>query len=300
VIDERPILVTGGRGMLARAVVAALSDAGRQVVALGQRDCDITSEADLRRVFDSHQPSIVINCAAHTNVDQAEDEPELANAVNGNAVGKLAAAARQYDAYLVHYSTDAVFDGRSTRPYVPSDPTNPLSAYAKSKLLGEQRLLAHAPRRWLIIRTAWLFGIGGVCFPRTIIERAQAGAALKVVNDQFGSPTYCGDLAAATLKLIDSGATGIYHVTNSGSTSWFDLAAATLEAFGLQADLSPVTTEQWLAIRPKQALRPRYTVLDLSATEALIGPMPNWKDALKRYRSESPLCPCTHGERGRG
>jgi dTDP-4-dehydrorhamnose reductase len=178
-----------------------------------------------------------------------------------------------------------VFDGKSRRPYRADDPVNPLSAYGRSKLLGEQKVQENAPDRWLILRTAWLYGRGGPNFPRTIVERARQGHPLRVVNDQIGSPTYTVDLAQATLEMLDLGLMGLWHVTNSGSTNWFDFARAALEEFGIAADLSPITTADWLKMRPKQAVRPEYSVLDTEAlAQALKRPMRPWREALADYR----------------
>ena len=281
----RSILITGGRGMLAQAIVQRLTARKLSTVAVDHAACDITRKSDLRRLFDEHHPTLLFNCAAHTKVDLCEDESEKADAINGHAVGMIAAMAREHGTFLVHYSTDFVFDGRSQRPYRAQDPVNPLSAYGRSKLLGEQKLEENAPAKWLILRTAWLYGRGGANFPRTIIERARKGQPLKVVDDQTGSPTHALDLAQATLDLLDRGLTGLWHVTNSGATSWFNFARATLEEFGVAGDLSPISTAEWLKVRPKQAVRPAYSVLDVEPlTRALGRPMRLWREALADYR----------------
>ena len=271
--------------MLAQAFTAALTARGLNAIAADRTLCDITRESDVRRFFGEHKPTVLINCAAHTKVDLCEDEQEKADAINGHAVGTLAALSREHGTFLVHFSTDFVFDGTSRRPYRVDDPVNPLSAYGRSKLLGERKLRENAPPKWLILRTAWLYGRGGPNFPRTIIERARQGLPLKVVNDQIGSPTYTVDLAQATLDLLDRGLTGLWHVTNSGSTSWFEFARAALEEFGIAADLSPITTADWLKMRPKQAVRPAYSVLDaMPLARALGHPIRPWRKALADYR----------------
>ena len=157
-----------------------------------------------------------------------------------------------YNSKLVHFSTDAVFDGNHDIPYEPRDAVRPLSAYGRSKLLGEQAIQRVNPVGWLIIRTAWLFG-DGHCFPRTILERAQRGQALRVVRDQIGSPTYANDLADATVQLLGIGAGGLWHVVNSGEASWFDLARETLDVAGIQATVTPITTADYLRMKPGQA-----------------------------------------------
>jgi dTDP-4-dehydrorhamnose reductase len=276
-------LITGAGGLLAGALRESLERRGISPIMLTRKDCDVSDPAAVENVFTTHRPRIVLNCAAYTKVDQAEREPTGADAVNGDAVGILAAAASRHDAHLVHYSTDFVFNGRSSRPYRPDDPTDPLSAYGRSKLLGEKMLQAQGPKNWLILRTAWLYGIGGPCFPRTVADRAKAGQPLRVVNDQIGSPTYVADLADATLNLLDRHSTGIWHVANAGKASWFDFAAAIVTAFNIPADLSPVTTAEWTAMRPGQAIRPAHSVLDISSYEQTIGPMRPWQVALADY-----------------
>ena len=281
------ILITGGKGMLAHALLRVLAKRGLSAMALDPAALDVTNDARLREVFAEHKPTLLLNCAAHTKVDVCEDEPQKADAINGHAVRQLATLAREHGTFLVHYSTDFVFDGRGTRPYRTDDPTNPLSAYGRSKLLGEQLLQEHAPEQWLILRTAWLYGRGGPNFPRTIIERGRLGQPLKVVNDQVGSPTYTVDLADATFELIDRSLTGIWHVTNSGQTSWYEFARAALAAFSVAAEVSPVTTADWLKLRPKQAIRPAYSVLDTQPLARAIGRPPrNWTQGLADFAAE--------------
>lgn len=279
------ILIPGGGGMLAKALVDALHARGHSSIALPRAALDITNEADIRRAFAEHRPTLVLNCAAHTKVDLCEDEPDKADAINGHAVGTLAKLARDHGTYLVHYSTDFVFDGSSDRPYRPSDPVNPLSAYGRSKLLGEIKLQENAPQNWLIARTAWLYGPGGPCFPKTMVDLAKAGKPLKVVEDQIGSPTFTYDLASATLDLLGHNATGIWHLTNSGLVSWHGFAAAILEEFGLKTDLTPTTSAEWQKLRPRSAHRPAYSVLDNRLAANLLGrPMRPWREGLRDYR----------------
>lgn len=283
---NRPALViTGGRGMLARAVRRAAEVRGYSPVALGWAECDVTSAEAVKRLFEQYRPGILINCAAYTKVDLCEKERTTADAVNGLAVGALAEAGKSHGTKLVHISTDFVFDGRAQRPYQVDDPVNPLSAYGQSKLLGEQLLQKHNPSGWLIVRTAWLYGQGGSCFPRTMVERAAAGKPLKVVADQAGAPTYTPDLAEALLNLIDRNAAGIWHLTNSGQTTWFDFARATLRAFALPPDVSPITSANWRQMYPESAIRPAYSVLDIRPYEKLAGQaMRPWPEALADYR----------------
>lgn len=285
------VVITGGGGMLAQAIREVLNGRNVSAAALDRSQCDITNPEDVRRLFSEHKPTLLINCAAHTKVDLCEDEAEKAEAINGRAVGLLAQQAREHGTFLVHYSTDFVFDGASRRPYRTNDPTNPLSVYGRSKLLGERKLQEHAPSKWLILRTAWLYGRGGPSFPRTMVERGRQGP-LKVVNDQIGCPTYTVDLAQATLDLLDRGLTGLWHLTNSGSTNWFDFARAALEEFQVNTSLAPLTTAQWLTMKPKQATRPAFSVLDIEPFAKATGrPMRPWRDALRDFREQV----CTAG-----
>jgi len=184
-IPYQSILITGGKGMLGHALMRNLNARGMKAIALDRAACDLSRESDVKRAFDQYKPTLVFNCAAHTKVDLCEDEQEKANAINGHGVGYLAQAARRAGTFLVHYSTDFVFNGQGQRPYRTDDPTGPLSAYGRSKLLGEQKLQENAPDRWLICRTAWLYGRNGACFPRTMVERGRAGSSKVFLFEQW-------------------------------------------------------------------------------------------------------------------
>ena len=277
------ILITGGKGMLANALKRAFTARAKNPTLLSRDDLDITNPDAIANVFLNHRPTLVLNCAAYTKVDKAEEEEARATAVNGQAVATLASLCRDYNAKLVHYSTDFVFDGSKREPYVPTDPTNPQSAYGSSKLLGEQNAAANPNS--LIIRTAWLYGPGGPCFPRTMVELARQKKPLTIVNDQTGSPTFTHDLADATLHLLDANCSGLYHVTNHGSVTWFAFTKAILEEFDEQTDLSPITSSDWKQKRPNSAARPPYSVLDVTKYEHDTGHrMRPWRQALRDYR----------------
>ena len=273
----RSVLVTGGGGMLAHAFGHVLRERGAEPRLVDRKSADVTDAEAMRRLFDAARPTLVLNCAAYTKVDQAEQEEPLAIGVNGMAVETLAKLCRQHDAALVHYSTDFVFDGKGRRPYRPDDATNPLGAYGRSKRFGEKILEASGPPRWLLVRTAWLYGPGGPCFPQTMINAAKAGKPLRVVDDQVGSPTYTFDLAEATLGLLDRGAGGIWHVTNSGSVSWYGLTRKLYALRGVATPVVPVTTEEF--VRP--APRPRYSVLTTIQQPRIV--LPPWEDALAEF-----------------
>ena len=281
----KSVLITGGKGMLASAFARLLPQRDVHPKLMGRDELDICNAVQVPNVFENVRPTLVINCAAYTKVDQAEQEFDAARRCNALGPTLLAMMCERYDATLVHFSTDYVFDGTFNRPLKPDDPIGPQSAYGRSKLLGERVIQESKSGNWLIIRTAWLYGVGGPNFVRTMVDAARAGKPLKVVNDQIGSPTFTDDLAEATLALLDVKARGIWHVTNAGETSWFDFARAIFEEFELKADLQRTTSADWKQQRPQSATRPAYSVLDISATEARIGrSMPDWRDALRRYR----------------
>ncbi|HSV15010.1 MAG TPA: dTDP-4-dehydrorhamnose reductase [Tepidisphaeraceae bacterium] len=280
------IVITGGGGMLGHALADALAHRGRQAVALTRAECDIANDDDIHRIFE-RPPTLLLNCAAHTKVDLCEQESALADAINGTAVGKIAKLAREHGTYLVHVSTDFVFEGHGTHPYKIDDPVKPLSAYGRSKLLGETELQKNAPRHWLIVRTAWVYGRYGANFPRTMVSAARAGKPLSVVRDQVGSPTYTVDLAEAILALVDARANGIVHVTNAGETNWFEFAKAALETFGIDHPVAAITAADWQKLRPNTAARPSYSVLDLRPYEGITGKtMRPWREALSDFRKE--------------
>ena len=287
--DGKTILITGGGGMLAQALWPAVARAfeGANVLAPARKDLDIANAQQLEAFFREHRPDVVFNCAAYTKVDLAEKERAAANECNGHAVGRLANLCREGGAELIHFSTDYVFDGSVRRPLRPDDPVGPQSAYGASKLLGEQLIQEQPPAKWKIVRTAWLYGAGGPNFVQTMVNVARAGKPLKVVNDQVGCPTYTVDLGEATVAIARGGGNGIWHVTNSGQTTWFDFAAAIFEEFGLKPSLSPTTSDEWKSTRPDSAVRPRYSVLDVEPVAKLLGrPMRHWRVALRTFKAE--------------
>jgi dTDP-4-dehydrorhamnose reductase len=282
------ILITGGGGMLARAIGDAVVALGHTPTLLGRADLDVTDPLDVVAKVDRIAPTVIINCAAYTKVDLAEQQREQAEAVNGKAVGILAEVCKRHAIPLVHFSTDYVFDGTLRRPLKPDDKVGPRSVYGMSKLLGERMLQESPPNRWLILRTAWLYGPGGPNFVQTMLNAARAGKPLSVINDQHGSPTYTRDLAEATLHLLQTNSAGVYHLSNAGQTTWFDFTTKIMDEYSITpASLTPITTEQWRAIKPASANRPAYSVLDTSAyTARTRRQMPDWADGLRRFRVE--------------
>jgi dTDP-4-dehydrorhamnose reductase len=272
-------LVVGSEGQLGRELVSVLAD---EVAWAGDlADLDVTDSAAVASVVDRVGPDVILNATAYNKVDQAEAEPELALEVNALAPRRLAHAARERGALVVHFSTDYVFDGRAGRPYREDDCPRPLGAYGVSKLAGEQLVMA-AGGEHLVIRTSGLLGRGGSeqkggSFANRILARAREGAPLRVVADQTFAPTCAADLAAASIALVRAGARGLFHVTNAGSCTWHELAVATLARAGIDVPVEAIDSAE-LAL---PARRPRYSVLDTARYRALgLSGLRPWREAL--------------------
>jgi dTDP-4-dehydrorhamnose reductase len=245
----------------------------------GVRALDVGDEAAVRGSVRGLRPGVVVNCAGYTAVDRAESEPDLAWKINAAAPGTLAEACAEVGALLVHVSTDFVFDGTKGSPYVETDPTNPVSAYGRSKEGGE-RLVRERAHRHVIVRTQWLYGPDGKHFPGTIVRLAREGKPLRVVDDQTGAPTYAPDVAAAIARILEAGLTGTIHVANRGQATWCQFARAVLARAGERAPVTPITTAEF----PTAARRPPYSVLRNAVLEATIGDtMRPWEDALAAF-----------------
>ena len=270
--------------MLGSDLVHELGARGQRVAALARADLDVTdSRAVLARIT-SERPDIIVNCAAYTKVDQAETEESAANAINGSSVELLATAANEAGALLVHISTDFVFDGNGSRPYEVTEPTAPLSAYGRSKLLGE--VAATHAEKHAIVRTSWLFGTHGPNFVEAIRNQLRKGTnPLRVVSDQRGRPTYTPHLARAIIRIANlaadsENARGIFHYADAGECSWFDFAKAIVEESGSPTEVLPVTTDEF----PRPAKRPAYSVLSTERYERVTGVAPDeWRDGLREY-----------------
>ena len=272
---KAPVLIAGGAGMLGRAWRELLAAVGVEHHSADVGEIDITTDAGAG-VIAGGPWRTVINCAAWTNVDAAEKDEAAATEVNGRAVARLADACRRRGALLVHYSTDYVFDGRATTPYRTDHPRAPLNAYGRSKAVGEEAL-ERSRAEHLLIRTSWLYAPWGNNFVRTISRLAHERPTLRVVNDQRGRPTSAEHLARATAALITAGARGTLHATDGGECTWFDFAAEIVRVGDSTCRVEPCTTAEF----PRPAKRPAYSVLDLSAAEGMIGPMPPWRDNLR-------------------
>ena len=241
---------------------------------------DITDPNAIKK-FVTPDIGVVINCCAYTNVDGAEESEAMATLVNGTGVGYLSEACCQANALLVHYSTDYVFNGVASEPYKVDGPIEPCNAYGRSKAEGEREIREH-DCQYLILRTSWLYAPWGKNFVTTISRFAKEKESLKVVNDQRGRPTSAQHLAAASLKLIEEGARGTLHVTDGGECTWYDFAKVIAEHANPACKVEPCGSEQY----PSPAIRPKYSVLDLEPTEAIIGAMPNWQTNLNNVLNQ--------------
>jgi dTDP-4-dehydrorhamnose reductase len=275
------ILVTGAKGMLGSVLVPTLEARGHLVKGLSRDELDITNADQVLEILNYAKPDLVINAAAYTKVDQAESEPEFAFLVNDTGTENVAVACSRLNIPLLFISTDYVFDGEQERPYTTTDQTNPLSVYGKSKLAGELAIQQHL-ENFYIVRTSWLYGPNGKNFVDTISRIAKEKKTLRVVCDQWGSPTSTISLSKYLADLIATKRWGIYHATDDGVTNWCEFARHIVAAQGL-ADTVEVeaieTTEM-----PLPATRPRYSVLDKSALIQAIGhSLTPWQEALQRY-----------------
>lgn len=284
------VLIAGADGQLGRALVAT-APAGATVAARSRSRLDLADAESIAAAIAAEAPDLVLNAAAYTAVDRAEQEPALAMAVNGVGAGKLAAAAAAAGARIVHVSTDFVFDGTASSPYAPAAPTSPLGVYGESKLAGEAAVLAAAPAA-LIVRTAWVYAATGANFLRTMLRLMAERDEVRVVDDQIGTPTHADSLARAIWALSAAGAGGIHHWTDAGVASWYDFAVAIHEegrAAGILArdvPIRPIPTSAY----PTPARRPAFSVLDKRETWALVGTARHWRSelrtALGRIREE--------------
>jgi dTDP-4-dehydrorhamnose reductase len=273
------VLLTGRNGQVGWELQRLLQPLG-DVVATDRTTLDLADCDAIVRVVRDAKPEVIVNAAACTAVDRAESEPGLAMRVNGAAPGVLAEEAKRLGALLVHYSTDYVFDGRAERPYTEDDEPNPVNAYGRSKLAGEQAVAA-AAGRFLILRTSWVYGLRGRNFLLSILQRAQGGTALRVVDDQTGAPTWSRDIAQATARMLahGSGPTGTFNLSAGGATTWCGFARAIVRLAGSAVEVQPIATDEY----PSAAPRPRYSVLDGGklARELRIT-LADWRDGLAR------------------
>src|SRR5215813_5217618 len=276
----RTAMITGAGGLLGRAMHAQLDDSGWRVVPFTHPDLDITNDVDVQSTIERVRPDVLINCVATADVDRCEVEPDWAYRVNEKGPESLARACRLVEAETIHVSTDYVFDGSKTGFYTQEDEASPQSVYGKSKLAGERAVSKQNDRSY-IIRTSWLFGVGGKNFGSRVIEYARNGAALKGVMDQTSIPTYATDLAVRIEEIIDLGIHGLYQVTSTGPATWLEFARLALDLAGMQeVKLEPVTR----ASLNQRAPRPQNSAMRCLLSEKLqLPPLRHWKDALKEF-----------------
>lgn len=272
-------MVTGANGQLGCALRRLLDrEMPGEAIYTDKQELDLTDAAAVENFIRDNEVTHIVNCAAYTAVDRAEEEKRECALINTDAVKNLAAAADLLGAKIIHISTDYVFDGTNHRPYRESDKVNPISQYGTTKRKGETALLALAPES-IIIRTAWLYSDTGHNFVKTILALAEKQNEIRVVCDQIGTPTYARDLAEAVLAVLKSHqwVAGIYHFTDEGAASWYDFAKAILRIAGKKTRVVPIPTEDY----PTLAQRPAYSILDRSRIKATYGvEIPHWEDAL--------------------
>lgn len=282
------ILITGANGMLAKEVIAKFAD-GNEITTTDVNELDITDEKAVFNFVNTLKPDYIINCAAYTAVDNAEECYELANKINGDGPINLAKAAKAVQSKLVHISTDYVFGGDLdvSKDYKEDDKKEPVTVYGKTKLQGEQGIEQNM-EEYYIFRTAWLYGTGGNNFVKTMTKLGSTRDEINVVSDQHGSPTYAKDLAEIIYKAIDKKIPyGVYHATNQGYTTWYDFTKEILAKQGIECKVNPVTTKKYIEMmKITQAKRPYNSQLSKNKLVEQGINIPEWKDGLKRYLEE--------------
>ncbi|WP_143959518.1 dTDP-4-dehydrorhamnose reductase [Litoribacter populi] len=273
------ILVTGGKGQLGQELEGLVRESGHEGewIFASSKEVDITDREKLKKFLEDINPDVIVNCAAYTAVDKAEEDDERAKAINVDGVRHLAELGQ--DKLIIHISTDFVFDGTSHIAYKEDAVTNPLGVYGQTKFDGEKALLAVA-KNAVVVRTSWLYGSYANNFMKTMLRLAETRSELNVVADQIGTPTYTGDLAKAIIKIVDLGgiSPGIYHFSNEGVTTWYGFAHSIFDYGGLSIKVKPIPSAQY----PTPAQRPHFSVLDKSKIkEALDIEIPHWRDSLK-------------------
>ena len=283
------ILVTGANGMLAKEVKEKFAE-GNEIIATDVAELDITNEKAVMDYVMKTKPEYIINCAAYTAVDKAEENYELADKINGDGPTNLAKAAKSAGAKLVHISTDYVFGGDLdvSKDYKEDDPKAPVTVYGKTKLHGEEGIKANMDE-YYIFRTAWLYGVGGNNFVKTMTKLGSTRDEINVVSDQHGSPTYAKDLTEIIYQAIDKKIPyGVYNATNEGYTTWYDFTKEILAEQGISCKVNPVTTEEYIEMmKVTQAKRPCNSQMSKEKLKKYGINVPDWKDGLKRYLAEA-------------
>ncbi len=275
------ILVTGARGMLGTDLVCILEEKGHEIFATDVEELDVTKIGFLRKMIGDICPDVVINCAAYTDVDKAEEEPEKAFLVNGLGVKNLALVCKDLDIDLCHISTDYVFDGTKDGAYTPDDPPNPINTYGKSKLAGE-KYIQEILKKFYIIRSSWMYGKYGKNFVYKVLDLVKKQNELRVVDDQVGSPTWSVTLARVIVDIVETKKYGIYHVTDwtDNGISWYQFAREIVRLSGLKTNVIPAKTKEF----PLPAKRPKNSVLDLTTVKSLLNErLPSWLESLQKF-----------------
>ena len=276
------VLVTGVKGQLGYDVVNELKKRGHEAVGVDIEEMDITDEESVNRVIREAAPDGVIHCAAYTAVDAAEDNVDLCRAVNARGTGNIARVCKALDIPMMYISTDYVFNGQGTRPWEPDDQREPLNIYGQTKYEGELEVEENL-KKYFIVRIAWVFGVNGKNFIKTMLNLGKTRDKLSVVADQIGSPTYTFDLARLLVDMIETEKYGRYHATNEGLCSWYDFACEIFKQAGMNVTVEPVTSEQF----PVKAKRPMNSRISKDKLiENGFQPLPSWQDALRRYLTE--------------
>ena len=275
------VLVTGVKGQLGHDVVNELEKRGHTAIGVDIDEMDITDAASVERVIKGAAPEAVIHCAAYTAVDAAEDNEDLCRRVNAGGTANIARVCRELDCKLMYISTDYVFNGQGTRPWEPDDERQPLNVYGQTKYEGE--LAVEELTKYFIVRIAWVFGVNGKNFIKTMLNLGKTRDTLTVVCDQIGSPTYTYDLARLLVDMIGTDRYGRYHATNEGLCSWHEFAVEIFRQAGMNVNVVPVTSDQY----PAKAKRPANSRMDKSKLDAAgFERLPSWQDALGRYLKE--------------
>ncbi|MCH5265365.1 MAG: dTDP-4-dehydrorhamnose reductase [Lachnospiraceae bacterium] len=276
------VLVTGIQGQLGHDVMEECRKRGHDAVGVDVEEMDITDEGKVREVVSRVCPEAVVHCAAYTAVDKAEDEEEICRLVNGKGTENIAKICREQDCKLLYLSTDYVFQGEGERPWEPEDAPHPLNVYGQTKYEGEQAI-RHYVEKYFILRISWVFGVNGGNFVKTMLRLGRENGAVKVVDDQIGSPTYTRDLSVLLVDMMESERYGIYHATNEGFCSWYEFALAIFEEAGLEVEVTPVDSSSF----PAKAKRPYNSRMNKEKlVKSGFNKLPTWQDALKRYLQE--------------
>ncbi len=276
------ILVTGVKGQLGYDVVNELKKRGHEAVGVDIEEMDITDEESVNRVIREAAPDAVIHCAAYTAVDAAEDNVDLCRAVNATGTGNIARVCKALDIRMMYISTDYVFNGQGTRPWEPDDQREPLNIYGQTKYEGELEVEENL-KKYFIVRIAWVFGVNGKNFIKTMLNLGKTRDKLSVVADQIGSPTYTFDLARLLVDMIETEKYGRYHATNEGLCSWYEFACEIFKQAGMNVTVEPVTSDQF-PVKAKRPMNSRISKDKLK--ENGFQPLPSWQDALRRYLTE--------------